>query len=277
MRSADVPGTPGVAVLNTFFHITAPTESPTSPLELVFDIDPSVIPPDQDVNTIQVLKNGVAIPPCTGPAGEASPDPCVESRTALSGGGVEFLVLSSDASDWTFGVPLCTPTPKSGCKMPTVAKKSSVSLKTSGSALAWKWGSGAATAKSEFGTPTTNSDYALCLYDETAGAPSLKATVGVAHGGMCSGKPCWKESKTGFSYASKSATGTVKAKLTSGVVGKAKLQLTGKGSAIQFPALPLQQDPSVVVQIVNGNGTCWEATYSTHSASDSGTFKAKSD
>jgi cysteine-rich repeat protein/probable HAF family extracellular repeat protein len=277
-RSADPLGGSGVSVLGTSFHITAPTESPTSPLVLVFDVDASVIPPDEDDTTIVVLKNGVAIPACTGPAGEASPDPCVTSRTALAGGGAEFTVLSSDASDWSFGVPLCKPTPQSGCKTPTAAAKSSLSLKTSGSVLTWKWGSGAFTTKSAFGMPTTGTDYALCLYDDVAGAPGLKATVGVAHGGTCGGRPCWKETNAGFSYGQKSASGALKLKLTQGLLpGKAKLQLSGKGSAVQLPTLPLAQDPAVRVQVVNGNGVCWEATYSSHTASDGATFKAKSD
>jgi hypothetical protein len=49
---------------------------------------------------IQVFKNGVLVPACSGPAGVASPDPCVSARAMLSGGDVAITVLTSTASDW---------------------------------------------------------------------------------------------------------------------------------------------------------------------------------
>lgn len=79
--------------------ITAPPGSVSNPLIIVFRINSSLIPAGEDENTIQILRNGVEVPPCTGAPGTASPDPCVSSRSVV-GGDIEVTVLTSTASDW---------------------------------------------------------------------------------------------------------------------------------------------------------------------------------
>jgi hypothetical protein len=76
-----------------------PDGTVANPLLITFLIDSSVIPAGQNHNTIQVLKDGVAVPPCTGAS--ATPDPCVESRQAV-GLDAQIVVRSSSASDWDF-------------------------------------------------------------------------------------------------------------------------------------------------------------------------------
>lgn len=76
-----------------------PDATPANPLVSVFLIDASVIPPGQSAATIQITKNGIVVPPCTGPG--AAPDPCVSSRQTV-GDDAELTVLTSDASDWDF-------------------------------------------------------------------------------------------------------------------------------------------------------------------------------
>ncbi len=49
--------------------------------------------------------NGVAVQPCTGPAGQAVPNPCVSSRVTLADGDGQITVLTSVASLWSFAVP----------------------------------------------------------------------------------------------------------------------------------------------------------------------------
>jgi hypothetical protein len=71
---------------------------------LVFLIDASRIPPGSDQTTIQIFKDGVLVPACTGAPGAASPDPCVSDRQLLAGGDVQTTVLTSTASVWTFAV-----------------------------------------------------------------------------------------------------------------------------------------------------------------------------
>lgn len=94
------PAPTGFTVLGTKISITAPDATPEDPLEIEFEIDASVIPPGTDLSEVQVFKDGVAVPDCTG-AG-ASPDPCVASRTLQADGDVVIEVRTSAASDWLF-------------------------------------------------------------------------------------------------------------------------------------------------------------------------------
>jgi uncharacterized protein (DUF433 family) len=41
---------------------------------------------------------------------------------------------------------------------------------------------------------------ALCLYEESGGAPVLRRAVAVSGGGFCGEKPCWKAGRHGFIY-----------------------------------------------------------------------------
>ncbi|MCZ7395561.1 MAG: right-handed parallel beta-helix repeat-containing protein [Candidatus Methanoperedens sp.] len=84
--------------------ITAPNAMTKAPLVIVFQINSSAIPPREDQNTIEIFKNGVPVPPCTGSPGEASPDPCVSSRAVLTNGDIEITVLTSTASRWNAAV-----------------------------------------------------------------------------------------------------------------------------------------------------------------------------
>lgn len=82
--------------------IEAPAASTTDPLRLTFVLHSSLLPEGTDASTLQVFRNGEAIADCTGPAGTATPDPCVESRT-VNGDQTELRILTSHASAWNFG------------------------------------------------------------------------------------------------------------------------------------------------------------------------------
>src|SRR5207247_953814 len=115
-RSSSTTGTPGFMILTGSIHIDAPSDNMApNPLRLVFDLDASVIPPDEDQNTVEITKDGVSVPACTGNAGEASPDPCVSSRTVLPNTNVEIVVLTTTASDWQFAASVCGTVPAAGC------------------------------------------------------------------------------------------------------------------------------------------------------------------
>jgi hypothetical protein len=94
----------GYSSLGMRVSITAPPATAGSPLVIVFLIDASLIPPGGNQNTIQVRRNGVVVPACTGAAGTASPDPCVSSRQLLAGGDVSITILTSSASLWDFTI-----------------------------------------------------------------------------------------------------------------------------------------------------------------------------
>ncbi|MBI1814828.1 MAG: DUF4215 domain-containing protein [Deltaproteobacteria bacterium] len=96
---------PGHVVIDLQFHITAPPAAANDPLVLVFQIDASRLPAGIDPSVIEIFKDGVPVPNCTGAAGVASPDPCVSDRALLMDGDVQITVLTSSASTWTFAVP----------------------------------------------------------------------------------------------------------------------------------------------------------------------------
>jgi len=178
------------------------------------------------------------------------------------GGGT--LVLNVDE------VRTCDAAPLFGCRQPTLSQKASVKLRNKspddGDTFVWKWLKGAATTKLEFGFPTLVTDYALCVYDEVGGVPTLKMSARVPAGGVCSGgRPCWTSKTTGYLYKNSDLTphGVQKLVLKSGLAGKAKITLKGKGLNLDMPALPLAQATTVIVQLKNADGECWDAEYST--------------
>ena len=95
---------------------------------------------------------------------------------------------------------------------------------------------------------------------------------------MKSPRPCWRENGRGFRYVDRDGTpdGIAQLTLKSGAAGKAQIQVKGKGALLPDPVLPVSDLP-VRVQLVNGAGQCWEATYGTTLRNDSQQLKAKAD
>lgn len=177
----------------------------------------------------------------------------------------------------------CAPAPITGCRAPAVAQKAQLLVKKYSpqddkDKLQWKYVKGAATMKEDFGTPLVDTDYLLCVYD----AGALVMTSFAEGGGSChEGVPCWKETATGYKYkdADNSPSGPYTMLLKAGADGVAKIVWKGRGSDLDPPPPPLSQP--VVVQLVNSNGVCWEATYSTPAIKNVGgpaaQFKDKAD
>jgi hypothetical protein len=94
----------GFTLLGQQVAITAPAATADAPLVIVFELDASVIPESLNQYSIEVLRDGVAVAPCTGAAGTAQPDPCVSARVLQGDSDVEITVLTSSASDWNFAV-----------------------------------------------------------------------------------------------------------------------------------------------------------------------------
>jgi hypothetical protein len=203
--------------------------------------------------------------------------PTMRSRIALL---VTFALSVSTAAA---AAAQCSATPVAGCRKPISSEKSSLMLRDrapdSRDLLAWKWLKGDATSVSDFGDPTTTTAYALCLYAETAGVPTLVQPIVINPGGSCDGRACWKPRTHGFRYANKAGTpdGVVTLLLNDGVPGTAHISLKATGINLDLPPLPLPQDPKVTLQLVNGVGQCWDADYSTARRNDSENFSAKSD
>src|SRR5262249_36499414 len=144
--------------------------------------------------------------------------------------------------------------------------------------LFWKWGRGAATAKADFGIPTSSTDYALCVYD---GHDHLMIAALAPRGETCRTnelRDCWSEKAKGYRYVDRDLTpdGLQQIQLKEGIAGKAQIVVKGRGTNIGVPSLAVMNLP-VNVQIVNSGGACWEATYSATFQNTTTNFKAKSD
>lgn len=174
----------------------------------------------------------------------------------------------------------CVATPKLGCRQVSSPGKGRLLLKNKPEdkkdKLIWKWLKGAISPKADFGDPLVDENYLLCLYD----GGGLRASSLAPAGGLCSGKPCWKEKTKGFQYKDKDLTpdGVNLLKLGAGVeVGKAKIFVKGKGANLQLPDLSTLTTP-VIVQLVNNAGICWETVFSApFQRQDAESFKDKSD
>lgn len=164
------------------------------------------------------------------------------------------------------------------CAQPFVAGKSFVMLKDNAvntrDRLVWRWLRGSQAAKADFGSPTTTTDYTLCVYDASGGLPQLMARQAAPAGAN------WREMGTGYTYRdSKGAGGALRRiVLREGADGRAKITVRGKGTGLELGLLesPLQQQDTVTVQLLNGTD-CWEARYSTNVLNQDGQFRARAD
>jgi hypothetical protein len=179
--------------------------------------------------------------------------------------------------------PLCANGPVTGCRRPVRAQAAPLKIKNAaidlGDRLVWKWTYGDATTKADFGAPLTSTTYQLCVYD---GAGNTIARATAPPGGTCDGRPCWRETTTqlGFKSRDRQPNGkprsSVRLKLRPGPAGKAKIQLQGRGVALELAPLPVIQP--VTVQLKSSTGACWDAVYSTPAQRDDTTqFTDKAD
>jgi len=165
----------------------------------------------------------------------------------------------------------CLDHPRANCRPVLAPRAAAVTLKKAVAGkgtnkITWKWKGGPATNVADFGSPATDggTTYHFCVYDQTAGTPTLAMSVTAPPGGTCGTKPCWKVVSGGFLYNDKTlaAQGLAQIKLKGNPIpGKALLQVKGKGINLPVPGLPFTQDPAVVMQLVNDAGVCWETTF----------------
>jgi hypothetical protein len=149
----------------------------------------------------------------------------------------------------------CKPTVKAGASYLRLENR----LTDSKDRLQWRWRSGAATLKSEFGTPAASTPYTLCIYDEIAGTPVRRVLQQLAPGAG------WSESAHGWKYRDSvlATSGIQSVQLKEGLAGKAAITITGKSGTLGLPPLPLAQQNEVIVQL-----TSWQQN-------DGQRFKAK--
>jgi len=104
-KSIVLPDPGGFRLFGQQVDIIAPPATASRPLNIIFWLDASIIPAGADQDDIQLFKGGLLVPNCSGTPSQASPDPCVTTRSLLIGtqaGDVRITALSSNASSWTF-------------------------------------------------------------------------------------------------------------------------------------------------------------------------------
>jgi dienelactone hydrolase len=170
----------------------------------------------------------------------------------------------------------CASCPREDCRLPATPGKGLLAIKdkpgSTSDRLQWSWANGAATSKADFGNPLVTTGYRLCIYD---GGTNVVHGARAPGGGLCDGKPCWRETAHGFKYRKRDAAGSMlQIAVKDGVAGKAKIGVVEKATAV--PTLPLAEPARV--QLVNDAGICWEARYAAPaSRNDAGQFKDKAD
>jgi hypothetical protein len=176
----------------------------------------------------------------------------------------------------------CQVGPRAGCLEPIAAFASKLIIYNkpldAGDLVTWKWSKGAATTLADFGNPIANTDYTLCVFDQSGLA--LRATAPA--GGTCVNASCWtKLGAIGFKYIDKERTpdGVLRVLVKSGLAGRAKAQFKAQGFNLRLPPFVLPLDPPVVAQLQAAGAACWQTTHSTHTIqrNDASQFKAKSD
>jgi hypothetical protein len=177
----------------------------------------------------------------------------------------------------------CDPAPRAGCRLPTIAGASSLTIKNrtrdTKDGFTWNWKKGAATAFGDLADPLDDDGFTFCLYDGGSPSGALLFEASAPAAGVCGAKPCWKlagsETKPkGYEYADKELTpdGVKTVKVFAGEVGKAKAAVKGKGENLELPALPLPIPLVAQLQTTDG---CWEVSYGSAIKNERTVFKAK--
>ena len=171
---------------------------------------------------------------------------------------------------------VCPPGPVDDCKRPTQPGKSklqisSSNLKPTSNKITWKWTKGETISNAEGGNPVSGStQFAFCVYD---------ANDTLIYNATIAPSPTrWIQKGLKLTYKDTTLTeeGTKVVKMALGVAGKtsASLQISNKlGTMNSFPAPPYSQLP-LRAQLLNDEGLCLEALYSSPSKNEGGKFKA---
>ena len=156
---------------------------------------------------------------------------------------------------------------------PALGRRSALRIRNSADPdrdlLKWRW-KGAAVAPGDFGDPTADTGYTLCVLDQTSGAARLRV-----------GSPMmqfdWIPTSTGFAFKTQADNDFpfTRAKLQALPSGAGKIKLLAKGEYL-VPDLPLTT-PVIVRLVRDDAAACWEATFSNSITSSAEQFSAKSD
>lgn len=173
-----------------------------------------------------------------------SPETCDDGNTVPGDGCDAFCQTEPTVTG-------CPAVPDTGCEASNA--KSKLKLKRGSKPgkdrLQWQWRKGKQAGPAPPGD-LGGTDYHLCLYDDSSSAATLAFETSAPVG------PEWSENSKRLRFKGNGTPGTFD-RLQIGT--KARTKLTAK--AREIPSLPLSQDPSVVVQLRNDLGRCWESRF----------------
>lgn len=172
---------------------------------------------------------------------------------------------------------LCTAEPRTTCAEATraalVVKRPASRPKGK---LKFRWRRGPAIDPNDLGTPDTETNYAVCLYDSEAESPVGGPTIDIRP------NPAWvSKGARGWRYRDPKRTyaGMARLRLRPGPSGAAFVTASGAGASLPLPdpVAPdrfFEQDPTVTVQLVNERSRCWSATFTTSRTNSGTAFRA---
>lgn len=200
-----------------------------------------------------------------------------EDYTARGWGGERATINSTGDVVGTFHGIGCPSRPYPSC---SVAAKTSLTIRNpdsdSGKSLAWKWSKGPAISLDQVYAASV--DKALCLYDSSAGIPTLRTSMwtnDVFRGwDTYDGKTITYDGERGDDL-----NGISRIRIRTGGAGRASIQIRAEGPEFPMPVphstdRMFDQDSEVIFQVI-GLSDCWSSTYASSSANDSTQFKAR--
>jgi 6-phosphogluconolactonase (cycloisomerase 2 family) len=172
----------------------------------------------------------------------------------------------------------CDAAPATGCRTLGEDGRGRLALKEGTPArrvMQWTWSGGEPTALADLGVPDDDTDYALCLYDESG--PTLLRRA------LIPGGRRWKGlGSGGFKFRDAAADGRTpegvkQVVLKATATAKGKLKVKGVGPRLVGMPLPLPVPARVQLQA--STGECWEATFSADGVkrNDAARFSGRAD
>jgi len=229
------------------------TSTPTVTVTLTATVPPT--PPTPTASpTATVTATTTATPAATLASATITPSPTATPTAAP-------VTPTRSPTPAATATPACPVVPVTGCRTPVAGGKGRLVMTNAPrtrDGLRWRWRRGSSTSKAELGTPTTATDYRLCLY----GAEGPIVEIPIPAGGRCGRalqRPCWTERAGGFVYRDWTrAAGVGRLELREGRTGHARIVLAA--ALGRTPSFPIA--PPVMVQLHNlESGLCWEAAY----------------
>ena len=146
-----------------------------------------------------------------------------------------------------------------------------------GTKVAWRWreGTGPRTVPADFGNPTVDADYQLCVFTRdvvASGLPLVAASLPAAT--SCGGNPCWMPANGGFLYRdpSGSAAGVIRARLLAPADRRATLKVAGRDVTLSPPLAD-----EVIVQMSVRDASpqrCWSSAFTAPGLNVAGRYVA---